>query len=630
MVLKRGLMTGLSLIALLAALGRVMPGLNPVFADPPGRTLIPLNGLPVGNVPSDVTAIIGYSFDPGDVTRPIEAEALDQARATVRRAAEEGALWLDADMGITNTTDAFLNDPALTFYPLAEAIIDEAHRYGIKVFFYFSGAEIETPNYAERPETSIERVHPDWLQIDQDGQPMAFQPGVIDAFWLDEDTADAWANPLAPGYREAILERAEGIARLGADGLWIDVPYYFSYEDRWADFSPYSAAAFRVATGFELPYRLADDGEAFRRWLDWRPTVWRDYLDEIRARAQAVQPDLLLIAEEWPGYSDNGSLETGYDTIVADVAIDIAGHEFGHRQDEGGAIAYTLADWQFTRDTYKRYQAFNRVNWSLCYASAAPDSRALAAITYAHQLSFWETRAPTMLDETTDAGWRVGLLRWIAAHAPAYNGAQPAAEVAVIYSGRTRDMTAGASLEALTDVQHALDTAGVPYVILTEQNILDMHAFPYVIFPAITYATEEVQREVARYGGTLLLTGNALTRDAWDQANLIPPVEAVSVAEAVARVTTTPIRVESGEGLFVELFRRGDQVQVRLFNPVLDADFQPEPRRVTLRFAWPGDLPAASALEFMAEPVELAPVRDGETVRLTIDVGLFTTVTIGG
>ncbi len=623
MPLKRGLLAGLGLILLLAGLGRAS-------ADPPGRTLVPLNGLPVANVPSTVTAIVGYSFDPGDLTRPIEAEALQAARATVRRAAEEGALWLDADMGITNTTDAFLNDPALTFYPLAEAIIDEAHRYGIKVFFYFSGAEIETLNYSERPETAIERVHPDWLQVDQHGQPMAFQPGVVDAFWLDEDTADAWANPLAPGYRAAILARAEGIARLGADGLWIDVPYYFSYDDRLADFSAFSATAFRAATGLELPYHLADDGVAFQRWLDWRPTVWRDFLDEIRARAQAVQPDLRLIVEEWPGYSDTGTLETGYDTVVADVAIDIAGHEFGHRQDEGGAIAFTLDDWQFTRDVYKRYQAFNRVNWSLCYASAAPDSRALAAITYAHQLSFWETQAPTMLDATTDAGWRAELLRWIAAHASAYDGAQPAAEVAVIYSGRTRNQSGGASLQALADVQHGLDAAGLPYVILTEQHILDMHAFPYVIFPEVTYATEAVRREVARYGGTLLLIGNALTRDAWDQADLVPPVAAVSIADAVARIATTPIRVEGGEGLFVELFRQGDQMQARLFNPVLDADFQPEPRRVILRFVWPGDPPTASALAFLGEPVDLTPVRDGETISLTVDVGLFTTVTIGG
>ena len=29
-------------------------------------------------------------------------------------------------MTITNFTDAFLNDPALSFYPLAAAILDEA------------------------------------------------------------------------------------------------------------------------------------------------------------------------------------------------------------------------------------------------------------------------------------------------------------------------------------------------------------------------------------------------------------------------------------------------------------------------------------------------------------------------
>ena len=86
------------------------------------RTLTPLQTLKPSNVPSDVTAVIGYAFDPGDVSQPISEEALDKARSTVQRAASEGALWLDADTGITNFAADFLNDPALSYYPLVQAI----------------------------------------------------------------------------------------------------------------------------------------------------------------------------------------------------------------------------------------------------------------------------------------------------------------------------------------------------------------------------------------------------------------------------------------------------------------------------------------------------------------------------
>ena len=592
------------------------------------RELVPLQSLNPSNVPSDVTAVIGYAFSPGDVSQPITDEALEEARAIVQRAAREGALWLDADTGITNFADNFLNDPAISYYPLVEAIVDEAHKHGVKVFFYFSGSEIETLDYSESPDTSIDKVHPEWMQIDQFGEPMAFLPGEVEAFWLGPDTGDAWANPLAPGYREAIMTRAEGVAAAGADGIFVDVPYYFTFENRWADFSDESAAAFKAATGYDLPRNLANDGRAFYEWLEWRHTVWRDYLGEMNERAKAVNPSVQIIAEEWPAASFDGILSTGYDTSVADPAIDIAAHEYGHKQDEGGAIAYNLADWQHTRDMYKWYQGMNRTNWCLCYATEAADSKAIAAITYAHHLSFWETKAPTMLDESAGRTWRKELLAWVSEHAETFNGAQPVAEVALVYSNRTRNLTFGSSLASLIETQHLLDQVGVPYVVIPEPNIERIHDFPYVIFPEVTYATDEVQNAVEAYEGTLLLVGNSLTRDGWDEKDLTPPTEAVDASRAVAAIKTTPLKVENGEGVFIELFKRGDVMQVRLFDPNLTADFQALPRTVTLKFAWDGETPEVSALPFMGEARALEPVQEDGMVKVEVPVDMFTTVTI--
>jgi uncharacterized protein (TIGR01370 family) len=597
------------------------------------RTLVNMNNLPASNIPSDVTAIIGYTFYPGDdLSQPITPDLLEAARATVRKAASEGALWLDADMGVTNFTDAFLYDPALTFYPLAAAIIDEAHKHNIKVFFYFSGSEIETLKYPERPDTSIDKVHPDWMQIDQFGKPMTFLPGEVEAFWLEEDTADAWANPLAPGFREAIMTRAEGIAKLGADGIFVDVPYYFRIDDRWADFSDYSAKAFKAATGYDLPKNLEQDGKVFWAWLDWRQTVWRDYFAEMRSRTQAVNPNTLIIAEEYPGSTTSDSLDRGFDPAIADSAVDVVAHEYGHKQDDGGAVAYTLDDWRITRDTYKWYQGMARHRWSLCYATNAPDSKALAAITYAHQLSFWETKAPTMLDESAGFAWRKDLLAWIAKHGEAYNGAAPIAEVALVYSSHTRNLTFGANIDTLISVQHALDDAQIPYVVLTEPNIAQMQAFPDVIFPDVTYATDAVQAEVAKYTGKLILLDDSLTRDTWDENDLTPPSAAIivdSAAEAAAQITTTPLKIDGGDGLMIELFRKGDQLQIRAFNPKLDANFAPTPQTVTITMNWSGDAPTVAALEFMgaeAMPLDVT-VQDG-TITFTADIGLFTLITI--
>lgn len=601
----------------------------PVAAAPVKRDLSSLAALPAANVPSDVTAIIGYSFDPGDVSQPITAEALAQARATVQKAAAEGALWLDADTGITNFADAFINDPAISYYPLAQAIIEEAHQAGVKVFFYFSATEIETPNFAQRAGPAIHEAYPDWPQIDQFGRPLVFEPGKLNFFWLDEDEADARMNPLSPGFREAIFSRSEKLAQLGADGLFYDVGYFFTIDNRWGDFSDFSAQAFKADTGLALPKNLAADGRTYAIWLDWRHKVWADFYADLRARVRQVNPHTQIIVEEYPGATLAGVIETGLDPAIVDASLDVAAHEYDHRQDEGGAIVYQRDDWQHTRDVYKWYQGMNRVNWSLCYATGPADSRALAAISYAHQQSFWETKAPTMLDESAGPGWRKQLLAWLAQNGAAFNQAQPAAEVAVLLSGRTRNLTYAANMDELVSAQHALDQAGVPYVIITEPNIGRIHDFPYLILPGVTYATDAVLAEVNAYKGTLLLTGNSFSRDGWDENNLEPPAELLSVNEALARIVTTPVQIDGGEGLFIELFRQGDTIQVRLFNPDLNAQFQATPRPVTLRFKWLDRTLAVSQLDFMADvPITLTPTAVDEAVEVKTEVGLMSLITI--
>ena len=164
-----------------------------------------------------------------------------------------------------------------------------------------------------------------------------------------------------------------------------------------------------------------------------------------------------------------------------------------------------------------------------------------------------------MLDESAGRTWRKDLLAWVSEHAESFNGAQPVAEVALVYSNRTRNLTFGSSLESLVETQHLLDAAGIPYVVISEPSIERIHDFPYVIFPEVTYAAaEEVQAAVAQaYEGTLLLVGNSMTRDGWDESDLTPPTEAVDAAAAVAAIESVPLTVENGEGLFVELFKQG-------------------------------------------------------------------------
>ncbi len=606
--------------------GEVETSSNPISST---RTLSNIEELPTTGMASDVTVIVGYSFDPGDVTQLIEAEVLQEARMIVRQAASEGVLWLDADTGITNFTDAILNDPANSYYPLAQTIIDEAHAQGIKVFFYFSATEVETPDAVNWNGPFIEDLHPEWVQVDQDGKLMAFQPGDLDLFWLDEGTADVRLNPLSEGWCEVLFQRAETLAGYGADGIFLDVPYFFTLEERWADFSPASAAAFHAATGLELPTGLDTDGITFSKWLVWRHTVWHDFFQELKARINTANPNTLLIVEEYPGANPIGAIETGLDPASLGGSVDIIAHEYDHLQDEGGAAAYGLADWQQTRDIYKWYQGMGAYNWSLCYATNPSDSQALAAITFVHQLSFWETQAPDMVDASVGAAWRAQLLEWMRQHADVFAGYSPAAEVALVYSSQTRDVTMAASMDDLIAAQHALDEANIPYVIITEENIELIRNFPTVIFPNTIYTTPEVLAAVEAHPGLVLAVDEALTMDAWGENPVLTSAERVTLEQAIAHIQSVPYFIKDGENIFVEAFKKDQTLQLRIFNANLDDDFQAVNQTVTIQFLSETDEPTVSQMDFLGEDEQTLTIEKVDGMyQVRLEIGLMAIVTI--
>ncbi len=588
-----------------------------------------LEDTPSTGMVSDVTAIIGYSFDPGDPSESISEETIQEARDIVRQAASEGALWLDADTGITNFTDAILNDPAISYYPLAQAIISEAHKAGIKVFFYFSTTEVETPDAANRTQPFIEDLHPDWVQVDQNGQPMVFQPGDLDLFWLEEGNADVRLNPLAEGWREVIYSRAEALAGMGADGIFLDVPYFFTMEDRWADFSPLSASQFKADTGSDLPVNLDSDGVTFYKWLVWRHRIWQDFFTNLKTRIQTANPNTLLIVEEYPGANPMGAIETGLDPANLGGGVDVIAHEYDHLQDEGGAVAYDLGDWQHTRDVYKWYQGMGAINWGLCYATGPNDSKALAAITFAHQQSFWETKAPTMVDDSAGTAWRKQLLAWVSAHADLMNGYSPAASVALVYSNRSRDLTFGAAMDDLVAAQHAMDQAGIPYVIISEANIDLIRSFPYVVFPNTVYATPEILAAIANHPGMVLVIDDALTRDAWGENEITTAFERLTLDEAVAEIVNVPFKISGGQNLFTELYRQGDTFQLRIFNANLDNRFEAATQSITIQFKSTTTSPRITQLDFMSEEEnDLSAEIVSGIYQVQVQVDLMTIITI--
>jgi hypothetical protein len=246
-----------------------------------------------------------------------------------------------------------------------------------------------------------------------------------------------------------------------------------------------------------------------------------------------------------------------------------------------------------------------------------------------HQQSFWEAQAPLMVDATVGSGRRKQAMDWINEFSSVYNPAQSVAEVAVVYSSRSRNLTMGSCIEELQKVQRLLDKARVPYVILHEDQIEKIHNFKYVIFPDTKYATAKVLEEAAKYKGNLLLTGDALTRDGWDENDIDLHAEHISAREAVNSITTVPYKITGGDGLFVDVFRHGDEMQLRFFNPDLDSDFQAEDRRISIEFGWDGEAPDAYILNYLDTSTQnLTVIKTDQGYRIDVTIGMAAVIGI--
>ncbi|MCB0085616.1 MAG: hypothetical protein KDE47_31960, partial [Caldilineaceae bacterium] len=100
----------------------------------------------------------------------------------------------------------------------------------------------------------------------------------------------------------------------GIDGLWVDQVYLQSsigpHDDLWPSSDPCSAAAFKSATGLNLPVTEDWDNPIFQRWILWRHTQIADFLLAEKAAARLVNPDLVF-------FNENASVDAGRATYVA-------------------------------------------------------------------------------------------------------------------------------------------------------------------------------------------------------------------------------------------------------------------------------------------------------------------------
>jgi hypothetical protein len=204
------------------------------------------------NVPNRRDRIVGERFDASAFQEAIRASHVQVVTIFAKDA--YGNSFFHTQHGYF--------DPGLKF-DLVKAQVEALHALGIKVLTHYSVGD----------DSHIDLFHPDWICQDNEGKPI----GAV----LSNQTC------LNSPYREEmLLPQLEELARLGLDGLWLDI---------WGPppecFCQYCRRKFRERYGTEL---TPLDSHRFQFWWE----SWEEALADVNRRVRAINPD---IAITWNG-----------------------------------------------------------------------------------------------------------------------------------------------------------------------------------------------------------------------------------------------------------------------------------------------------------------------------------------
>jgi hypothetical protein len=327
------------------------------------------------------------------------------------------------------------------------------------------------------------------------------------------------------------------MVQTGIDGLWIDQVYLPAdvgdHDGLWPSHDPCSARAFQAATGLAAPVAENWDDPAWRQWIVWRHTQIIEFLRAVATTARAVNPDLVFMVE-------NASADTAWATQNANDPAELTrlpdvstGHELetiGDRIDEGetGMQQATLDQWLSFRAMLAFARAADRPkpSWILTYGYRPRDSAQLAGLALAEGANFYETQGPVM-DGSVGAEARAELFAWMSRQTTGLFGGTALADVAVLYSPRTRDLLdsgSGSPYDAEDSVHFAayratarlLHQAHVPFDVVLDTDTAAFNRYAVLIAPEIQLMSDETVAAIRAHPGRIVIVGDETgAYDAW-------------------------------------------------------------------------------------------------------------------
>ena len=438
-----------------------------------------------------------------------------------------------------------------------DRVAELAHERDMQAVIYYPTFEVLTRNAIDDngniAASTFARDHPDWVQQGIDGTPNVFYGGL--EVWVAPGEESAWMSPNT-GYKDFFISRVEKLAATDLDGVWLDVPIYLDTGTLWVGTEPAAEADFTAWTieqglnggaGYSVPTIYNMSNPQFRAWIKWRHFNVADFLEDVRAAAQAVDPDFAVIVENFPmDYYDS----TAYGL---DAAYHPEKDNFIHVW-ETDSVSNTQAMKWATPDDFENKLAIlkwgksvqpDQPSWSFSYGFEPLDAGLTMAATVATQNVPFESQTPTMLTSVGN-DYRRNWFGYVADKEEEILQAQRVPHLGIWYSTSTRDfydydisgkfglfsvttppapddtwwasrptdsVVTGPHLGGYRGMSAAMIRMDIPYTVIharddgpaSSSDELDLLILPSVV--AMSDADATYIRQYVQNGGTLLATG---------------------------------------------------------------------------------------------------------------------------
>jgi hypothetical protein len=445
------------------------------------------------------------------------------AEQIVRSAHASGVFGIEVDNDIPGRYESFLHpDEKLK---AIHAVAQAAHRAGNYAFVYIAGTECITA-HSDQTAHTLAKDHPDWLQRKITGDPAIFGGGT--AFWIAKGDEDVWVSPYAIEWRKIYMERVRQIARTGIDGIYVDIPYWMTHfdgwEDSWASFDDYTAAAFKQKTGLDAKHdlRLGDfSDQNFRKWVEFRIQTITDFLREIDQNAKSVNPKIKTIPEIYPGIEEE-AVRVGSDVYSLYPVVDAIAHEYEFGSGDHMASSRTPLDWFRYQVGMYSFRAFaqDKPTWILNYSwdgdnkvDAREAMMNLAMSEIMAGANFWDAAGHSMAG-SNNLSTRKKIFSWIKSNEETFYSARaPIDPIGVYFSPDTRNFYAQDFIASYRGILIFLMQKHLEFQIVTPRTLSDFQGQTLVLpdVRALSPGEKDVLRTLVEHRKRIVITGSDAT-----------------------------------------------------------------------------------------------------------------------